>query len=137
LDNDYEKENRKIFHITFLISHFPFTRMNRWIFSIIAGVLLTLLLGVANNLALYAGYDRLNRLLFKTLSWSWPIFGAFFDIVAPSKHLSRFEPHPWGGYAALLLTVVLFSLISFVILGVTTRATGKLPDPGNDRDPSD
>jgi hypothetical protein len=96
--------------------------MNRWGFSIIAGVLITILLGVANNLAYRAGYDSLGSAQGRIALWSWPIFRAFFDIIAPTQHVSRFSPHPCGGYVALLLTVVLFSLISYVILRFVSRA---------------
>jgi hypothetical protein len=97
--------------------------------SIIAGLSITILLGVVNNLAFRAGYYCLSNVPFKIALWSWPIFGAFFDIVAPSKHLSRFSPHPGGGYAALFLTVVLFSLISYAILWLASRRRSNENDP--------
>jgi hypothetical protein len=53
------------------------------------------------------------------------MFSPFFDVVAPMKH-SPVSYHPWGGYAALLLTVVLLTLISYAILWFASRAINRI-----------
>lgn len=95
--------------------------LKRLAFSILAGASITTSLGVANYVAMRLGYERLGNAMFKVALWSWPIFGAFFDVVAPIEH-SRFSPHPWGGYAALLFDVILFSLISYAVLRFASRS---------------
>ena len=91
----------------------------RIVLACAVGLLITGVLGVANNVAMRAGYVRLGNALFQIVLWSWPIFGVFFDALFPMEH-SQLSPHPWGGYAALIFTVILFSLLTYTGLLITT-----------------
>jgi hypothetical protein len=99
--------------------------MKRLVLSSLVGASITASLGLANYVAMRSGSVRLGNALFKVILWSWPMFGAFFDVVAPTEH-SKFSPHPWGGYAALLFNVVLFSLISYAALRFVSRSVQEL-----------